>query len=71
MREDIVIVAAGRTALGNFGGTLSALPASELGATVIKGLLERSGLQPSQIEAMMKMLQAYDEEIYDMSACKL
>ena len=53
MREDIVIVAAGRTALGNFGGTLSALPASELGATVIKGLLERSGLQPSQIDEVI------------------
>lgn len=53
MREDIVIVAAGRTALGNFGGTLSSLPASELGATVIKGLLERSGLQPSQIDEVI------------------
>lgn len=53
MREDIVIVAAGRTALGNFGGTLSALPASELGATIIKGLLERSGLQPSQIDEVI------------------
>lgn len=53
MREDIVIVAAGRTALGNFGGTLSAIPASELGATVIKGLLERSGLQATQINEVI------------------
>lgn len=30
MREDIVIVAAGRTALGNFSGALSSIPASKL-----------------------------------------
>ncbi|OQX15225.1 MAG: acetyl-CoA acetyltransferase [Thiothrix lacustris] len=53
MREDIVIVAAGRTALGTFGGSLAAIPASELGATVIKGLLERSGLKPEQINEVI------------------
>lgn len=53
MREDIVIVAAGRTALGAFGGSLAAIPAAELGATVIKGLLERSGLQPEQINEVI------------------
>ncbi len=42
--EDIVIVAAARTAVGKFGGTLARTPATELGATVIKALLERSGL---------------------------
>lgn len=53
MREDIVIVAAGRTALGNFSGALSSIPASELGAKVIKGLLERSGLKPEQINEVI------------------
>lgn len=53
MRKDIVIVAAGRTALGTFGGSLAAIPASELGATVIKGLLERSGLKPEQINEVI------------------
>ncbi len=53
MREDIVIVAAGRTALGTFGGSLSSIPASELGATVIKGLLERSGLKPEQVDEVI------------------
>ena len=53
MREDIVIVAAGRTAVGTFGGALAAIPASELGATVIKGLLERSGLKPEQINEVI------------------
>ena len=53
MSEDIVIVAAGRTAVGTFGGALAAIPASELGATVIKGLLERSGLKPEQINEVI------------------
>ena len=44
--EDIVIVAAARTAVGKFGGTLAATPATELGAIVVKGLLERSGVDP-------------------------
>ena len=44
MTTDIVIVAAARTAVGKFGGTLAKVPASELGATVLKALLERSKL---------------------------
>jgi acetyl-CoA C-acetyltransferase len=42
--EDIVIVAAARTAVGKFGGSLAKTPATELGSIVIKGLLARSGL---------------------------
>jgi acetyl-CoA C-acetyltransferase len=42
--EDIVIVAAARTAVGKFGGSLAKIPATELGRTVIQGLLQRSGL---------------------------
>ena len=42
--EDIVIVSAGRTAVGKFGGSLAKTPATELGAAVIKAVLERSGL---------------------------
>jgi acetyl-CoA C-acetyltransferase len=47
--SDIVIVAAARTAVGKFGGTLAKTPASELGAAVIKALLERSGVAGEQI----------------------
>ena len=46
---DIVIVAAARTAVGKFGGSLAKVAAPELGATVIKALLERSGLSGEQI----------------------
>jgi acetyl-CoA C-acetyltransferase len=53
MSENIVIVAAGRTAVGTFGGSLSALPATELGAIVLKALLERTGLAPEQIDEVI------------------
>ena len=47
--EDIVIVSAGRTAVGKFGGTLAKTPATELGAAVVKAVLERSGLSADLI----------------------
>ena len=47
--SDIVIVAAARTAVGKFGGTLAKTPASELGAIVLKALLERARLEGGQI----------------------
>ncbi|MGH8501104.1 MAG: acetyl-CoA C-acetyltransferase [Gammaproteobacteria bacterium] len=53
MKEEIVVVAAGRTAIGSFGGTLSSLPASTLGAKVIQALLTRSGLTPDQISEVI------------------
>ncbi len=48
-QQDIVIVAAARTAIGKFGGTLAKTPASELGAAVIQDLLRRTGLSGEQI----------------------
>jgi acetyl-CoA C-acetyltransferase len=53
MSEDVVIVAAGRTAVGTFGGGLSQIPGSSLGAKVIAGLLQRSGLKPDQIDEVI------------------
>ena len=47
--DDVVIVAAGRTGVGKFGGSLAKVPASELGAHVIKGLLAKTGLDPALI----------------------
>ncbi|MBG6082248.1 acetyl-CoA C-acetyltransferase [Rubrivivax gelatinosus] len=49
MSTDIVIVAAARTAVGKFGGSLARTPATELGAAVIRALLERSGLEGGQV----------------------
>ncbi|EEG08920.1 acetyl-CoA C-acetyltransferase [Pseudogulbenkiania ferrooxidans] len=51
--EEIVIVAAGRTAVGNFGGSLAKIPAPELGATVIKALLEKTGIAPEQVSEVI------------------
>jgi acetyl-CoA C-acetyltransferase len=60
MAEDIVIVAAARTAVGKFGGTLAKTPAAELGAIVLQDLLRRSGLQGDQISEVIlgQVLQA-------------
>ncbi|MEE9159783.1 MAG: acetyl-CoA C-acetyltransferase [Gammaproteobacteria bacterium] len=53
MTENIVIVAAGRTAVGAFGGALSNLPASTLGAKVITALLNRTGIKPEQVDEVI------------------
>ena len=51
--QDVVIVAAGRTAVGKFGGSLSKIPASELGAIVIKGLLAKIGLSGEEVNEVL------------------
>ena len=53
MAEDIVIVAAARTAVGKFGGTLAKTPAPELGAAVIQELLKRAKLSGEQINEVI------------------
>ena len=47
--EEVVIVGAVRTAIGKFSGSLAKVPASDLGAIVIRQLLERSGVKADQI----------------------
>ncbi|MGI4718751.1 MAG: acetyl-CoA C-acetyltransferase [Janthinobacterium lividum] len=51
--EDVVIVAAGRTAVGKFGGTLAKIPAAELGAHVIRHLLEKTGIDPAAVSEVI------------------
>ena len=53
MTQNIVIVDAARTAVGSFGGSLAGLPAHELGAKVIAGLLERTGIKPDQVDEVI------------------
>jgi len=48
--RDVVIVAATRTAIGSFGGSLASLSAPQLGAIVIKSAVEKAGLKPEQIQ---------------------
>ena len=53
MSTDIVVVAATRTAVGKFGGTLSKTPAPELGAAVFIELLRRARLNGDQIDELI------------------
>lgn len=52
MRE-VVIVAATRTAIGAFQGTLSSVPAVELGAALVRRLLDDSGVEGYQIDEVI------------------
>ena len=51
--SDIVIAGGLRTAIGKFGGALARVPAPELGATVIRALLERSGVGPEDVSEVI------------------
>lgn len=50
---DIVIVDAVRTAIGNFNGGLATLPASALGAEVIKAILARTGVAAADVDEVI------------------
>jgi acetyl-CoA C-acetyltransferase len=50
---DVVIVSAARTAVGKFAGSLAKIPAPELGATVIRAVLERAGVKPEQVSEVI------------------
>ncbi|MDE3738770.1 acetyl-CoA C-acetyltransferase [Pseudomonas resinovorans] len=51
--QDVVIVAATRTAIGSFQGALANIPAHELGAAVIRQLLTQTGLKGDQVDEVI------------------
>ena len=51
--DDVVIVAALRTGVGKFGGTIGKIPATELGAKVISALLAKTGVKPDTISEVL------------------
>ena len=51
--NEVVIVAATRTAVGSFQGGLANIPAPQLGATVIRSLLEQTGVAPEQVDEVI------------------
>ena len=51
--NDVVITAALRSAVGKFGGSIAKVPAADLGAQIIKALLARTGVKPSQISEVI------------------
>ena len=50
MARKVVLAGACRTAIGTMGGTLSTIPAPDLGTVVIKEALKRSGVKPEQVD---------------------
>jgi acetyl-CoA C-acetyltransferase len=52
-KKEVYIVSAVRTPLGSFGGSLSTVPATRLGAVAIKGALERIGLQAGEVQEVL------------------
>ncbi len=51
--QEVVIVAAARTAVGDFQGSLASLKGHELGALALKGTIEKFGIDPNQIEEVI------------------
>ncbi|MGG3794236.1 acetyl-CoA C-acetyltransferase [Pseudomonas paraversuta] len=51
--QEVVIVAATRTAIGSFQGALATIPAVELGAAVIRQLLVKTGLDADQVDEVI------------------
>jgi acetyl-CoA C-acetyltransferase len=51
--DDVVIVAALRTGVGKFGGTIGKIPATELGAKVIAALIAKTGVNPQLVSEVL------------------
>jgi len=51
--RNAVIVAAGRSAIGSFGGSLASLSAVEIGTQLVKGLVEKAGIDKNQIDEVI------------------
>ena len=51
--EEAVIVAAGRSAVGKFLGTLSKMSATDMGSRVVAGVLGRAGVAPDQVDEVI------------------
>ena len=53
MSKKVYIVSAVRTPIGSFGGKLSTVPATQLGAIAIKGALEKARVNPENIDEVL------------------
>lgn len=53
MNKEVVIVSAARTPIGSFLGSLSTIPATQLGAVAIKGALEKINLKPELVQEVL------------------
>lgn len=51
--KEVYVLAAVRTPMGSFGGSLKSLSATQLGAIAVKGALERAGVKPDQVQDLL------------------
>ncbi|WP_430810404.1 MULTISPECIES: acetyl-CoA C-acetyltransferase [unclassified Carboxylicivirga] len=51
--KEVYIIDAARTAIGNFGGTLASISPAQMGATVVKTLLERNKLAGNEVDEVL------------------
>jgi acetyl-CoA C-acetyltransferase len=51
--DEAVILSAARTPVGKFQGSLSSVPATQLGAIAVRAAVERAGIDPEQIEEII------------------
>ena len=51
--KEVYVVNCCRTAVGSFGGSLKDVPATDLGAVVVKEVLNRAGVKPEQVDEVM------------------
>lgn len=51
--KEVYVIAAVRTPIGSFGGSLKSLSATQLGAIAIKGALQKAGVQPTQVNDVL------------------
>lgn len=51
--KEVVIASAVRTPIGSFNGALSSLPAVKLGSAAIKAAVERSAVQPNEVDEVL------------------
>ena len=51
--KDLYVVSCCRTAVGSFGGSLKDVPATDLGAAVVKEALNRANVKPEQVDEVM------------------
>src|SRR5512142_3306208 len=52
-KNEAVILSAARTQVGKFQGSLSSVPATQLGAIAVKAAVERAGIDPKEIEEVI------------------
>lgn len=50
--KEVYIISAVRTPIGSFGGSLSSVPATQLGAIAVRGAIQKAGIDPKQIQEL-------------------